>query len=136
MQVQELLAQARDVMTVKRVFGEPIEKNGLTIIPVANVLGGAGGGSGPAPSGDNAVGGGLGVWATPAGVYVIHDQTVAWQPALNLNRVILGGQLVAIVLLLTIRAIVQARAARRFGMPAPMLSTSRAWPRRVPLVGR
>jgi hypothetical protein len=69
-------------------------------------------------------------------VYVIHDQTVTWQPALNPNRVILGGQLVAIVLLLTIRAIVQARAARRLGMPAPSRSTSRAWPRRVPLMGR
>lgn len=44
MQVQELLAQACDVITIKPVFGEPIEKNGLTIIPVANVLGGVGGG--------------------------------------------------------------------------------------------
>ena len=136
MHVQELLAQARDVMTVERVFGEPIEKNGLTIVPVANVLGGAGGGTGPASSGENAVGGGLGVWATPAGAYVIRDQTVTWQPALNLNRVILGGQLVAIVLLLTIRAIVQASAARRSGLPAPMLSTPRAWPRRVPRMRR
>ena len=136
MHVHELLAQARDVMTVKRVFGEPIEKPGLTLVPVANVLGGAGGGSGPASGGEDAVGGGLGVWATPAGVYVIRDQTVTWQPALNLNRVILGGQLVAIVLLLTIRAIVQARAARRVGLPAPILGTSRAWPRRLPRIGR
>jgi hypothetical protein len=30
MHVQELLAQARDVITIKRVFGEPIEKNGMT----------------------------------------------------------------------------------------------------------
>ena len=52
MHVQELLAQARDVMTVKRVFGEPIEKHGLIIVPVANVLGGVGGGSGPASSGE------------------------------------------------------------------------------------
>jgi hypothetical protein len=27
-------------MTIKRVFGEPVEKNGITIIPTANVLGG------------------------------------------------------------------------------------------------
>jgi len=53
----------------------------------------------------------MGVWATPAGVYIIHGQTVSWQPALNLNRVILGGQLVAVALLLTVRAIAQARAA-------------------------
>ena len=111
MDVQELLAQARDVLTVKRVFGEPIQHNGLTVIPVANVLGGAGGGGGRVPGGEDGMGGGLGIWATPAGVYVIQGQSVRWQPALNLNRVILGGQLIAIVLLLTIRAIAQARAA-------------------------
>jgi len=110
MHVQELLAQAREVLTVRRVFGEPIERNGLTIIPVANVLGGAGGGSDAGAGPDQAVGGGMGVWATPAGVYVIHGQTVRWQPALNLNRVILGGQVVAVALLLTVRAIAQARA--------------------------
>jgi len=33
MHVQELLAQARDVITIKRVFAKPIEKNGMTIIP-------------------------------------------------------------------------------------------------------
>jgi uncharacterized spore protein YtfJ len=118
MQVQELFAQAREVLTVRRVFGEPIERNGLTVIPVANVLGGAGGGSDPAATSERAVGGGMGVWATPAGVYVIHGQTVSWQPALNLNRVILGGQLVALALLLTIRAIVQARAVSHGRPPA------------------
>jgi hypothetical protein len=91
MAVQELLTQAREVMTVKRVFGDPIEKNGLTIIPVANVLGGAGGG-GPASSGETAVGGGVGLWATPAGVYVIKGDTVTWQPALNLNRSFWAGR--------------------------------------------
>ena len=136
MHVQELLAQARDVMTVKRVFGEPIERNGLTIIPVATVLGGAGGGSGPASTSESVVGGGLGLWASPAGVYVIKGETVTWQPALNLNRVVLGGQIVAIVLFLTIRAIVQARAARRLGVPAAVLGRSRDWSRRLPLSGR
>ncbi len=116
MDPQDLLAQARDAMTVKRVFGEPIEKDGVTVIPVATVIGGAGGGSGTSteaggegsPSG---TGGGYGLRATPAGVYVIKDGTVRWEPALDLNRVILGGQLVAIVLFLTIRAIARARAA-------------------------
>ena len=34
------------MMSVHRVFGEPYEKDGATIIPVAKVAGGAGGGSG------------------------------------------------------------------------------------------
>jgi len=44
MEVQGVIAQARDALTVKRVFGEPYEKNGVTMIPVARVQGGAGGG--------------------------------------------------------------------------------------------
>jgi hypothetical protein len=35
---------------------------------------------------------------------------VSWRPAVDLNRIVLGGQIVAIVALLTIRAIVKARA--------------------------
>jgi uncharacterized spore protein YtfJ len=45
MEVQDLIAQARDTLTVKRVFGEPYEKNGMTIIPAVRVQGGAGAGA-------------------------------------------------------------------------------------------
>lgn len=110
MDVQQLLAQARDTITVKRVFGDPIEKNGVTVIPVAKVMGGAGGGGSTAENGGSGSGGGFGVGAVPAGVFVIKGDAVTWQPALDLNRVILGGQLVALAVLLLIRAIVNARA--------------------------
>jgi uncharacterized spore protein YtfJ len=109
MDVQTLLNQARDALTVKRVFGEPIERDGVTVIPVANVAGGAGGG-GESGSGS---GGGFGLRATPAGVYVIKDGKVDWQPAVDVNRAILGGQIVAIVLFLTIRGIIRSQARAR-----------------------
>ena len=54
MDVHEVLNQARDAMTVKRVFGDPYEKEGVVVIPVANVMGGVGAGGGDdagAPSG-------------------------------------------------------------------------------------
>ena len=44
MKVTEVLSTAKDAITVKRVFGEPYEKDGLTVIPAAVVGGGAGGG--------------------------------------------------------------------------------------------
>ena len=113
MELEILLTQARDVMTVKRVFGEPIAHNGVTVIPVATIMGGAGGGQGESGQGEEereGSGGGFGLVARPAGVYVIAGDRVTWQPALDLNRVILGGQVVAIVLLLTIRAVARARA--------------------------
>lgn len=107
MQVDEVLSQARDTITVKRVFGEPIERNGMTIIPVANVMGGGGAGSGDSPSEGAGSGVGFGVRATPAGVYVVRGDTLKWEPAVDMGRVILVGQLVAIVALLVLRSILK-----------------------------
>jgi uncharacterized spore protein YtfJ len=111
MEAQEVIAQARDAITVKRVFGEPYEKNGLTIIPAARVRGGAGGGGGEGPEGQGKGSGtGFGVSARPVGTYAIRGDEVTWRPAVDVNKVILGAQVVAIVALLTVRTIVKARA--------------------------
>ena len=114
MEVQEVLAQARDSMTVKRVFGEPYEKDGVTVIPAARVQGGAGAGGGEDPQGQGkGSGSGFGVTARPVGAYVLREGELSWRPAVDVNRIILGGQAVAIVALLTIRAIIKARAKAR-----------------------
>jgi uncharacterized spore protein YtfJ len=113
MDVETLVKQARDLGdagNVRRVFGEPIERGGVTVIPVAAVRGGGGGGggdTGPAENGDTAAGtgfgGGWGVNARPVGVYVIRGSDVAWEPARDLNRIVIGGQIVALAALLTLR---------------------------------
>jgi uncharacterized spore protein YtfJ len=46
MKAQEIMSQVSDAMHVRRVFGEPYQQNGVTIIPVAAVGGGWGGGGG------------------------------------------------------------------------------------------
>jgi uncharacterized spore protein YtfJ len=102
MKVTETIAQARDAMTVKRVFGEPYEKDGVTIIPAAWVAGGGGGGG----DAQGAGGSGFGLAAFPVGAYVIKDGNVAWRPAVNVN-------LVAIAALITFRAVIKARSKRR-----------------------
>ena len=127
MDVDEVLNQARDAMTVKRVFGEPYEKEGITVIPVANVMGGAGAGGGtgvgirPASAGEEKVGDGAGdsgygmgygLRATPAGVYVIKGGEVEWKPALDTNRLTLQRAGVAIVALLVLRSIFRTLAKR------------------------
>ncbi|HET6667158.1 MAG TPA: hypothetical protein VFG98_07750, partial [Intrasporangium sp.] len=53
----EILTRVGDQLSVRRVFGEPVERDGLVVIPVAVALGGGGGGSGPDEQGS---GGGLG----------------------------------------------------------------------------
>ena len=123
----ETIREMVDGATVGKVFGPPITQDGITVLPVARVSGGGGGGSGTAeaqrPGGTEGgtrsgaheaggIGGGLGLTAKPLGVFVIRDGHVGWRPALDLNKVILGGQCVMITALLVIRAIGKARAAR------------------------
>ena len=40
MTVETMVAKADEALNARRVFGEPINKNGLTVIPVAKVMGG------------------------------------------------------------------------------------------------
>ena len=96
----EVLTGAQETMRADRVFGAPFEKDGVTILPVASV--GGGGGGGEKPTGDGGVG--FGLKARPAGIYVIKDGKASWRPAVNVNLVIAGGQLVAIAALLALRA--------------------------------
>jgi uncharacterized spore protein YtfJ len=109
MDVKETIEAARDSMTVRRVYGDPYERNGVTVIPAASVQGGAGGGSGE-EAGKTGGGGGFGLRARPVGAYVMRGEEVRWEPALDLNRVILGGQVVALVALLVLRSIKRSRA--------------------------
>ena len=69
---------------VKTIFGEPIKAEGRTIIPVARVAYGFGGG--PAAEGENssvekAAGGGGGVSARPLGIFEVSGETTRFIPA-------------------------------------------------------
>jgi uncharacterized spore protein YtfJ len=110
MDVEKVLAQARDAITVKRVYGTPYEKDGLTLIPAAVVGGGGGGGGGEGSEGESkGAGAGFGLGARPVGAFVIKDGSVTWRPVIDLNRVILGAQIVAVIALLTIRSAAKRR---------------------------
>lgn len=115
MDVQDVISQARDAITVKRVFGDPYEKNGVTVIPAARVQGAAGGGDGESPATDGegtgkGSGSGFGLTARPAGVYVIRGDQVRWRPAVDVNKIILGAQVVAVTALLAVRSVMKRRA--------------------------
>jgi len=90
MDIAELMEKAKDTVTVKRVFGEPIEKDGVVIVPCAWVAGGGGGGSG----GEGATagsGGGFGFHARPLGVYVISGGTVRFRPTIEFGTLVAAG---------------------------------------------
>ncbi|HET7420700.1 MAG TPA: sporulation protein [Candidatus Dormibacteraeota bacterium] len=107
----KILDQVKEVVGGAAVFGQPYEKNGLTVIPAATVMGGGGGGEqGEAAA---AAGGGAGVMARPAGAFVVKGDEVTWVPAIDVTRTILLGQVVGIIALLSLRSIIRTLARRR-----------------------
>lgn len=100
MKVTEALGTASDAITVKRVFAEPYEKEGLTVIAAAAVTGGAGGGSGTDPRGQHGEGAGFGANARPVGAFVIKHGQLSWRPAIDPNRIITAVSLIVIAYLL------------------------------------
>lgn len=106
MNVDEMLSGARDALTVRRVYGDPIERDGLLVIPAAKVMGGGGGGG----DSENNGGGGFGLRASPAGAWIIRDGEVSWEPAVDATRIATLGMIVAIIFFWTIRSIAKAQA--------------------------
>ncbi len=112
MKFSEVLRDAEEAVTVRRVFGEPYEREGVIVIPAASVVGGGGGGEGEGTGpqgGGTGFGGGFGVRARPLGAYVLKDGRVAWKPAIDLNRLFL---LVVVATFLGTRAWVRVARSR------------------------
>jgi uncharacterized spore protein YtfJ len=107
--MNEVTTAARDAMAVRRVFGEPCERDGVTVIPAAVVVGGMGAGSGQrgGDAGDTGDGGGFGVVAVPAGAYSIRDGRVRWHPAVSVNLVVVAATAIVLTWLVG-----RSRAAR------------------------
>ena len=121
--VRQFIEEARDTMTGRRVYSEPYERNGVTVILAARVQGGGGGGAGEGqgmPSKDGGStgtgsgwGGGFGLNARPVGAFVVSGDDVRFVPAVDVTRIAIGAQLVAMAALLTVRVIVKVRAKRQ-----------------------
>jgi uncharacterized spore protein YtfJ len=104
MNVDEMLSDVRDALRAQTVYGEAVERDGLTVIPAATLRGGGGGGGDKEHNG----GGGFGLQARPAGAFVIRDGTVEWRPAIDVDR-LLRGALATAAGLLALRLLVSRR---------------------------
>lgn len=112
MKIDEMIQQGREALTVRKVFGEPYEKDGVAVIPAAVVRGGGGGGSGEDMNGNQGGGGGYGLSARPVGAYVVKGGDVTWVPAIDQTRVILLGQAAILIGLLMLRTVVRRLVKR------------------------
>ena len=104
--LQDLAERIQSGASVKQVYGEPIEVSGRTLIPVARVAFGFGGGLGAsrdtqkgitAAGEDKSAGAGGGGAATPVGVLEISAEETRFIPA-NPLRWILGGAAIGALL--------------------------------------
>jgi uncharacterized spore protein YtfJ len=77
MQAERQLRRAQRLFSAKRVYAEPVERDGVTIVPAAQITGGAGGGG----EGNDGGGFGFGVSARPVGAWVIGGGEAKWKPA-------------------------------------------------------
>ena len=99
----EIVTRVGDQLGIRRVFGEPVERDGLTVIPVAVAVGGGGGGTGPDEQGTGA---GFGGMVRGIGVYAISNGQVRFVPAIDTTA------LAALGVLLT-GMVLRARRRRR-----------------------
>ncbi len=83
MKLPELANAARDLLSAKRVYGEPVERDGVVVIPAAEVYGGGGGGVDEGSDLPVRQGLGFGGIARPVGAFVIRDGQVTWKPVVD-----------------------------------------------------
>lgn len=117
--VQRLVERLADrfggVANASAVFGDPVERNGVTIIPVAKVRWGAGAGAGRGgevvdgkPEGGEGGGGGGGVSVKPIGYIELRDGTaefIRFRDPGAMLPVLIGGAIAAWIGARAIRAI-------------------------------
>jgi hypothetical protein len=79
----DMLAQKVGSSGASMVFGEPVERGGVIVIPVARAIWGFGGGSGPAGKAQGmatGIGGGGGVMITPIGYIELAGGRSSFRP--------------------------------------------------------
>jgi uncharacterized spore protein YtfJ len=92
----KLVDSIQDRFTARLVYADMVEQDGLIVIPAIRVAGGGGGGGGTDPENGEGEGAGFGLRAKPVGAWVFKNGSVRWKPAIDVNAIILGGQLVGI----------------------------------------
>lgn len=112
MDIPELVAAATKPIEARMVYGDPVEKDGVVVIPAAKVTAGGGGGNGQDKRGQRGEGGGLGLIARPVGAFVIKDGTARWEPAVDINRVFVAITTVIVTVAIVVGRILRTRRAQ------------------------
>jgi uncharacterized spore protein YtfJ len=101
MNMPEVLDEVRASIEAKRVYADPVHEDGVTVVPAATVRGGGGGGTDDEGQG----GGGFGIAGNPTGAWVVKEGEVSWKPAIDATKVLVLGELTAMVGLFAWRSV-------------------------------
>ena len=102
----------REAVRTNPVCGEPISAHGVTLVTVTRIGVGVRARLGRGPKGRA---GSSGFAGKPVGAFVLSEGTVRWQPAVDVNRLVLTLAALAAVALLTRRRAARPRSrADRF----------------------
>ncbi len=101
MKMPEVLDEVRASVEAKRVYAEPVHEDGVTVVPAATVRGGGGGGIDE----EGSSGGGFGLAGSPTGAWVVKEGEVTWKPAIDATKLIMLGELTAMVGLFAWRSV-------------------------------
>lgn len=118
MDMREVVMKAQDAMRAERVFGDPVERDGVVLVPAAEVSGGGGGGGGSEEGGSSGSGGGYGLRARPVGAWVISDGDVRWMPVFDVSNLAARALLAFGLLLIARRLLAEPLRSLRRREPA------------------
>ncbi len=115
----DVLSGVRDSIAAGTSIGEPVRTPEVTVIPMVRVSGGGGGGGGTGKAGSHDTdeqsgsGAGFGLQSRPLGAFVVRGSRVRWRPAIDVNRAILGGQILGAIALLVAGSVARQMMHRR-----------------------
>ena len=107
--IERLAERIGAAVRASAVFGEPVEREGLTVIPVSRAMWGVGGGSGE-KEGQQGLGGGGGGSVAPIGYIEVRDTGAEFKPIRDPRVFAAAGAAAAGLAALAARAIARRRA--------------------------
>jgi uncharacterized spore protein YtfJ len=113
--VERLAAQISSSAQATTIFAPAVERDGMTVIPVARAGWGFGGGGGGAPRQGAGSGGGGGVALIPVGYIEIAKGRTRFRHIMDMRQIAilaLGGAVVVVQVLREVRRIIADRAQR------------------------
>ena len=132
---KEVIDKLKEFCAVERVYGEPLEIQGKTIVPVARFGagggGGGGGGEGPTPDeggeaqageapgksigngSGKGMGFGFGAGIKPMGFLVVDGEETRWIPVLDVEKIVLKSIGVAVAAIKVAGKIANNRAKKK-----------------------